>query len=877
MKRLLDRSRLLVVAVLGITVSLPAALGVGLTTGVATAAPGGNKPAYEQTRHLDRSIVVGGQSLAIDSRDMTVTVDRTTQLRGRERVNISWTGAHPTGGRASSPFGEQGLLQEYPVVILQCRGLDDPSLPLDKQLSPETCWTSSRAQRSQVVDETEAVWRHDAFATDAARGQKYGLDPIPAECNDVANFSTHITPFRAANGTVYASCTSETMPPEAAIGAAFPPAEQAAYSDLEGNGHTKFEVRSDIENESLGCNDKVACSIVVIPIQGISCLDEDPACSRGGQFEPGSSNFANQGVDLTASPTLWWAASNWRNRFSIPITFGLPPDACTVLDDRAPTGFYGSELMSQASLQWSPSFCLNKKRFKFQHNKMADAAGFTLAENGGGAAAFVSGEHAVKGTDPMAYAPTAVTGFSIGYVIDRPGNSGEFTGLKLNARLIAKLMTQSYLGSELGRAHPGMSTNPVSLNVDPEFQKLNPGLDTITREAAATLLSLSESSDVIESLTSYIAQDKDAAAFVAGKADPWGMKVNPSYKKIKLPTPEWPLLDDFVPVTADECRQQNPTPYFTQLAAPVNSIRKIAEAILDAWPNVQTKCERSTITDPWKIGRVDRQGVGTRFMLGVVSMGDAERLGLDQARLQTRNTFVAPSSAGISRALRLAKPSKSGEEPFTLEMADMVKANAYPGTMIVYTAARTANLPQEDADKVEQFIEVATTEGQKEGYGNGQLPPGYYPLKKTGITAPLWKQAQSVAAAIGEQKGATDSDGSTGGSGGGAGGSGGAGGGGGTTDPGPGSVTEVGGSGTEESPTDEGGTGQNGKGGEGDQGKGDTTDDEADEPELVAMPPTTEVSSPVAERALPLLLLVALVSAIAANLIRLRHLRRRRS
>ena len=29
---------------------------------------------------------------------------------------------------------------------------------------------------------------------------------------------------------------------------------------------------------------------------------------------------------------MWWAPSNWRNRFSIPITFGLPPDACTVLD-----------------------------------------------------------------------------------------------------------------------------------------------------------------------------------------------------------------------------------------------------------------------------------------------------------------------------------------------------------------------------------------------------------------------------------------------------------------------------------------------------------------------------------------------------------------
>ena len=870
--------RSLAVALATVVLGLPVAAGLG---GAASAAPeAAGDPAYSQTKRLTRTITVQGQQFEVDARDVTVTVDRTTELRGRERVNIAWSGAHPTGGRAANPFGELGLQQEYPVVILQCRGLDDPTLPVDQQLAPETCWTSSRMQRTQVADGAEAPWRHDLHASEAQRAQKYGLAPIPAECGDVESFSTHITPFRAANGTTYSGCTTETMPPEAAVGAAFPPAEMAAFTDLEGNGHVKFEVRSDIENESLGCNDQVACSIVVIPIQGISCLDEDPACSRGGQFEPGSSNFSNQGVDATVSPLLWWAESNWRGRFSVPISFGLSPDACTVLDDRAPTGFYGSELMSQASLQWSPAYCLDKKRFKFQHNKMADAAGFTLAENGGGAAAFVSGEHEPKGTDPMAYAPTAVTGFSIGYVIDRPGNTGEFTDLRLNARLIAKLMTQSYVASEMGRAHPGMGANPVSINLDPEFQQLNPGLDTISREAGATLLSLSESSDVIESLTSYVAQDADAMAWVNGKADPWGMKVNPSYEKITLPTDEWPLLDDFVPDTNDECRQQNPTPYFTQIAAPVTSLRKISEAILDAWPNVQTRCERALVTDPWKVGRVDRQGVGSRFLLGVVSMGDARRLGLDEASLETKGkTFVGPTDRAVAKAVRLAEPSKSGEGAFTLDMAKLVKANAYPGTMIVYTAARTANLPAEDAEKVAQFIDVATTEGQQQGYGNGELPPGYLPVRKTGVTAPLWKQAQAVATAIAEQDGAGDEAAGTGndngtGSSAGTGSGSGSGGGGGL---GPGSVTEVGPS---DQPTTEGtddGQGQ-GKGegkGEGTGDKG-TGEDDA-EPELVAMPPTAAVSSPVAERLLPFLLIVAVAGAIAANIGRLRRIRRRSS
>ncbi|MFM6850912.1 MAG: hypothetical protein ACKOVB_17610, partial [Terrabacter sp.] len=546
-----------------------------------------------------------------------------------------------------------------------------------------------------------------------------------------------------------------------------------------------------------------------------------------------------------------------------------PPDACDVLDARPPTGFYGSELMAQASLQWSPAYCLDKKRFKFQHNKMADEAGFNLAENGGGVAAFVSSEHETKGSDPVAYAPTAVTGFSVGYVIDRPGNAGEFLDLRLNARLLAKLMTQSYVASERGRGHPGMGTNPTSLNLDPEFQRLNPGLDTTAREAGATLLSLSESSDVLQALTSYIAQDEAAMDFVSGKPDPWGMRVNPSYEKIALPTSQWPLLDDYVAPSEQECYQQNPAPYFTQVAAPVTSLRKIAEAVLDAWPNVQTKCDRATSSDPWKIGRVDRQGVGTRFVLGLVSTGDAERLGLAQASLETGGrTYVAPTPASMARAIKVAEPSESGDAPFSLDMARVVKAGAYPGTMVVYTAARTANLPEDDAAKVAEFIRVATSEGQEPGFGNGQLPAGYLPITRKGVTAPLWKQSQAVATLVEEQKGAAASsggdapgagDGDAAGDGDGSG-------------LGPGSVTSVGG---DAAPAADDGAAGPGKGAGGAGGKDREVADE--DPGPVAMPPTAEVSSPVAQRMLPLLLLVALLSGITANILRLRHLRRRRS
>src|SRR3712207_8635037 len=45
-----------------------------------------------------------------------------------------------------------------------------------------------------------------------------------------------------------------------------------------------------------------------------------------------------------------------------------------------------STLFPYTTLFRSPSYCLDEKRFKFQHNKMSDAAAFALMEGGSGAA-----------------------------------------------------------------------------------------------------------------------------------------------------------------------------------------------------------------------------------------------------------------------------------------------------------------------------------------------------------------------------------------------------------------------------------------------------------------------------------------------------------
>jgi hypothetical protein len=193
--------------------------------------------------------------------------------------------------------------------------------------------------------------------------------------------------------------------------------------------------------------------------------------------------------------------------------------------------------------------------------------------------------------------------------------------------------------------------------------------------------------------------------------------------------------------------------------------------------------------------------------------------------------------------------------------------------MVVYTAARTHGMAEADATKVAQFVDVATTEGQRPGYGNGQLPPGYLPITRSGATAPLFRQAQTVAEEVGAQNGrvAGPGEGDTGatdGSGAGTGGTGGTGGSatiGGTET--PGSVTDL--APADAAPVPDAGPGT--------RTSPKPTTGTTPDPGPVAMPDTQPVSSAMASRLIPTLLGIWLLGTLAAILLRVGLSRRRPS
>jgi hypothetical protein len=724
--------------------------------------------AWSATEPLHRSFFDAGGATST-SHCFHLTVDKHTDLQDHERITVKWTGAHVTGGRSLNPYGESGLPQEYPVVLMECRGVDPKDYKSGvvpsgaTQVQPDTCWTNTFFQRTNSANPGQGIWQQDSENPDStAHIQGIAEKDIPDTCNVNANFDYLITPFKAANGTLYAGCSSQAMPPEATVNSVSIPNEVYAFTNPDGSGSFPFEVRTALENQSLGCSEKQACTLEVIPIDGINCADTDPnaACNQTGDLPPGQVNTGQAPQDAVA-PAFWASASNWDRRIPVPLKFSPPPTVCTVAAAGRPVPFYGSELLDQAALQWVPAFCLNKSRFNWQNNAMPDDAAFTLMQGGEAAAAEVSARG--SGDTGVGYAPTATTGWAIAFDVDRPGNQGQQTQIKLNALLLAKLLTESYPGSTtVASSHPGFAKNPLSLNLDPDFYRLNPGLDlSHWSEAAATILSTSTSSQVMTEMTSYIAADPKAMAFINGRPEhdgPYTMRVNPAYKGMKLPVDSWPQLDTWqfkaAPNSCLKAQGDSMPPYMPLIANPVTSMQLVAQAMLYNWPNVGTGCTGTgTTQDPYQLGRVAPQGMGSRFMLGVVTLGDAHRYGLTTAKLQAApGHYVSADAAGIKAALGLAHATKK-MRPFALTQDQIRRSKkAYPGSMVVYTAAKTYGLDAGTAQDVAQFIRVSTTEGQKPGRGNGKLAAGYVPITNSGVTKGLYQQAQVVAAAVAAQK-----------------------------------------------------------------------------------------------------------------------------
>jgi hypothetical protein len=747
----------------------------------------------------------GSVDNVVDSRTVSVSVSTTVNLLSRQLIDVNWTGAHPTGGVSADYNSYNGRLSEYPMVLLECRGIDNDAVSQDLRLTPSTCWTTTPLPRVQNSATPFPPWRLDRYETPADRKAFVG-DPNGVCKSDSA--AERMVPYAAADGTnYYAGINCGGMAPEATtvVDSAAPPSNNtfAASYGAEGTGHVRFEVWTEEQNASLGCSSTVPCALVAIPIEGISCdpaatglppedrptdtaddptevADSTAACEAKGKYQPGApldSSASELTTDISDSGMFWWSASNWRNRITFPLNFAQFGTACNVLDSRTPVDLDGSELMTQATAQWTPVFCSDPKLFKLRHLKIPEPLAKTTLASKGTSAALISQPPDGGYTAPTVNAPIGVTGFAISFAVDDAAGN-EATDLKLDPRLLAKLLTESYLAlpslktdiatrkdwTKALLPYQKMANNPLTIEADPEFQALNPGLGENTSVVGgAALLALSTASDVTYALAQYLNADPEARAFLDGKPDPWGMVVNPGYRGMSLPTSSWPQWDAYLPsakVTNSEAfkyclmneqgQVTSSIPLLPLVASPLTSLSAIAQKQEYALLNASAQCvpSVSTVTNQINGGSfkpLGRQTPGNRFMLALTAYADGPRYGLREAELQTDSTvpnltakfsdaagrdFVGPSDASLRAAMALTTADDTTHTwpiPYA-KLRTRPGKDAYPGTMVVYAAVPTTGLDHATATDLGEFLEFAATTGQVTGLEEGRLPPGYLPM-----------------------------------------------------------------------------------------------------------------------------------------------------
>ena len=755
------------------------------------------------TKTITREHLVNGAEVVAETRKVTLTVSQTENLRSRQSIGVTWQGAHPTGNVVPDVNSPTAISGEFPFILMQCRGVDSTRVPEAERLSPQTCWTQTAPQErvSQAQNTNFPAWRVDRYAESADRTFHVNdPSPLPTGCDAYPTYAQYRVPFVSAQGTTYypdgASCTKG--PPEGLVvdNASQPGNTTYGITRPDGKGETKFTVWTKQDNGSLGCAQEVACALVAIPVLGVSCdvsaaalpLADRPLasevataakdCESNGNYLPGET-FNGNAPALSVSGKLWWTASNWRNRITVPLTFAPADNACDIVGAKDGVDLYGSELMAQATTQWRPTFCLDAARTPFRHVQTGEPLAVNFLKRGTIEASLVTHRPESGYARPVVSAPVAFTGFAISYVID-DAQGAALRQLRLTPRLIAKLLTMSYPGEPfVQKEYAALRNNPLNLSLDPEFQALNPGIKKGVNATvpASTMLSLSSDSDVIRSLTAYISADQEARAWLDGAADPWGMTVNPSYRSIALPVQTWPQLDTFQPkeyyaITSNACLRTGPVPFLPLIATPTSRLSSISFAMQFANSTSQVNCIEPVFgsTVGLKLVGAGPQSPGFRFVLGLTSLGDVARFNLDTAALQTvvapgtepkftndtGRTFVAPTDNALRAAANLLTPNAEAgvwDLPIASIVSDDAAKAAYPGAMVVYAAVPTAGLPAAAATAYAALVEWAVTTGQTPGTRSGTLPPGYLPLTAANGLGALASYSSRAAVAIADQKG----------------------------------------------------------------------------------------------------------------------------
>jgi hypothetical protein len=529
-----------------------------------------------------------------------------------------------------------------------------------------------------------------------------------------------------------------------AFGQAGLPNTQYAITTTAGTGRANIDIETNLENSFLGCDPKHPCSLVVVPGQGGAlgkCTDHSGDI---GLFGSGNALAANTFSLSTGSS----GPCSWNSRIVIPLSFAPTPTGCPRRNSAFSAA--GSPMMADAMQQWLTGLCAGRHGMTINYDstlgeptavtnvvsKTDDVALTTLPASADGVS---------TGGRPFVYAPIAVSAVSVAYWIDSTTTGEQLTGLKLNQRLLAKLLTTSYNPNVAcqgvpppANCDPGVEGNPFNIFFDPEFQALNPAIAAavptqplFTGQASVAPTVLSDPSDMTWTVTRWIGADSSANSYLAGIFDPYGMHVNTYYLGVKYPTNTFQV--------------QDPTLWWANEYQPVFGLARAVnyQAVSqDSGANVSTVQPNGTTVytkDP-------AEPVGHRALLAIVGQGAAALNHFPTAAIaNAAGDYVSPSNAGMAAALSHMITDGSGTRQVDLTNKD---PKAYPLTMVIYAMVPTSGLSHAKAAAIGRFLDFAAGAGQTTGVQPGQLPPGYLPLP-----ASLRARTRTLAVQVANQSG----------------------------------------------------------------------------------------------------------------------------
>lgn len=651
----------------------------------------------------DSSVTRSGSKGAYDDfTDLEVTVHQTKGLRG-QATRVTWSGGTPRGASEGRNF----------MALMQCWG-DDAAGP-------------DRTQCEFGVNAGVAPGGIRAVSPPAAPGQ--GGDPLETETATPTNQNrTHYVPFRPVAGQGdptedYTDSTYFTGGDTNAI--PFLP------NDGDGGGDVAFEVKSSLEQPALGCGARRTstggiqpCWLVAVP---------------RGAHDPDGSN-GNNG-DLRSSSL---SRSNWNQRIVFRLDFEPVGENCD--PDKPERRVIGSELGTDAITSWQSRLCASgTHRFTYTQAGEEEARQAVTApgDSSPGLGITVDPVHAPVGAAQVVHAPLAVSGLTIGFVwmYQKPGLVNvPLKELKLNQRLLAKVLTQSYADSLVPTREQipdYIAGNPRTVAQDPEFQELNPGLDGLAKNSNSPIgfVVSSANSDTGRMVWKYVLANSDAREFLEGKADPWGMKLNPAYKDgvISESLDYFPKAD--LTPTPITCAGTTLSRSGLDMVPYANDMHDAGVKIRRGDIGTAFRCADGVLP---KLQGEGRPTVTEQRQYGIVDTSTAVRYQLNTAALPNADgEYVKPTDDSLLKAVaRMPDSDVAG-----VKAPDPAKAKdgAYPLTAVVYAAA-SVDQAEDARQDYARAIRYAAGPGQSQGTANGQLPYGYAPLP-----AAMRQQAENAA------------------------------------------------------------------------------------------------------------------------------------